>query len=254
MKRQFLLQFAGASVEEEKRELIESLFAQYAEEMEREKEEAEARRADVEAQVHSLAEERDAAVADLSDMKRLQANELQAYEERLRTATEELERNKVIVVAEAQARRETVGALEEEKEETRRSRQRIEAMGKLISELESKYGQLRRIIIAAAPVLLYAIALSVFRPWISGGFTWLATSGMLALCYVGILMAFRPFDKGHLGKLFTAGFPLVIAASVALPLGQGRVFLEVVGAIANVAGVMSLILFLLSGDSSTADI
>lgn len=282
MKRQFLLQFGKAGDDEEQKEdLIESVFAQYAEDMEKTKEEAEqAKEAAEQAketaeqalaettktlnqseQAHLIAEKR---VTELTTkIEELQRNVVEitrSYEDsetkRLEAANQQQELIKMThdkLREEQNAREEAEESLATAKAEydTLFTEQQKRFEEKFDTALHQQKQQLHKVIGVVSVLMIFVIALIITRPLISGNNWWFVLTGLLLLLYIVILIIWHPYRRGGFARLLAIGAPLLIVASAVLPFGQGVRFFDILDKIANVGGWISLVLLILSGKESS---
>ena len=238
MKRQFLMQFAQVGDNDAKKEeIIESIFEQYAAQAEEEKRKAEYRYARLEeemAQFRASVDERE-----------------KTFTNTFRQLQVELESRDQHIVEEHHARLEAESNLSTAEMKNLDAQSSLESLTARMQQMQDEQGQLRRNLYGLAIVLLYVITLSVARPWITGGLTWLTISGLMLFLYCAILVMFTPWRKQRIGKLFTYGFPFLILGSIALPLGEGQLFYDTIGRVADLVGFIGLIWFLVSKDKDS---
>lgn len=233
MKRQFLLSFAEAD-EDERQELIDNVFADYAQKVEDDKEEVEQALAESTEQVGQLKDkllertgERDAQKADLAELGT-----------KLREARRDTQ-------AEREARIRLETDLSQTNEEIGALRQELATLRSGLDGLSQRQMRWKKVAIALSIAVICTAILAVVGPMIIDSYRWLVLSGSLAVAYVSVLLLFHPYKEGRPGWLFTIGFPVLIGTSVSLHLGKGRLFAEWVGYGADACGLIAFLTSLL---------
>ncbi|MBI5954100.1 MAG: hypothetical protein HY865_20780 [Chloroflexi bacterium] len=226
MRRQFLLKYYNASVTE-REELIQSPLMDFAETKEKEAK----------------------AIAEQLELERV---EKQQEKKKREDAEKQLKANE-----------NKIGELKNnlEKTETEKSNlnDRVVKLEKSVNLLETNLAnsdkQSKAVVKSLRSKLYFIFGLTVTFiaaeavavPLLKGGLWWLIVSGVLSVFFILSLFIFKPWQKNNLGRLYTFGFPLLIAFSIALPFGKETTMLEVLGNVGDFGGYLGLALYVLFG-------
>lgn len=225
MKRQFLIKYSNAESKEEKDELLQSVFLEYALKMEQDKKDAEKTLQDTE-----KARQEERALWDSEKdnwLRKMQKEKDESAELKIRIEEAKRERNNIN--EEMKDLKTQFNGLENQMKESKKVQQRFRS----------------RVYTIFSVMIIFVLALYLIQTLLQGGLWWLIITGLLSISYILVTSILRPWKKGRWGKVFILGFPLLILASIALPLKQGNLLLTILGHISNFGGFISLALYLL---------